>query len=59
MPLDRAGGFGGGLTVQVYMDGATYPGGDDFRAVHRGDGWIAPSGVGYSAREGLKLKDKT
>ena len=23
VPLDRLGGLGGGLTVQVYMDGAT------------------------------------
>ena len=29
VPLDRAGGLGGGLTVQVYMDGATILEADD------------------------------
>ena len=29
IPLDRAGGLGGGLTVKVYMDGATILEADD------------------------------
>ena len=45
VPLDRAGGFGRGLTVQVYLDGATILQADDAeeyivdmvdRAVRRG-----------------------